>query len=101
MKCEFTVKRIENGKEVIYSCPEEACAISRTMNVCRHHFNKLKQDNVHRVWYDNGKLNENPDEENEIPIDNSIDNENDTFIPNNSDLQIKDKRILGGMIKNE
>jgi hypothetical protein len=100
-QCQFTVKRVENGKEVLYTCPQEGVAICRTMDVCGEHFAKLKQDNVHRVWYDNGKLNENPDEENDPHIDNSLDNENDTFIPPNSDLQIRCKRMLSGMIKHE
>ena len=101
-KCQFIQKRIENGKEVIYECPEEAVGFARTLEVCDAHFKKLKQDNVHRVWYENGKLKGNIDEEDETEadrIDNSVDNINDTFIPSDCTLEIKDKRILGRLVK--
>lgn len=102
VKCQFIVRKFENGNEVTYICPEEATAITRTLDVCDVHFKKLVQDNKHRVWYENGKLVENIDEEDETEetrIDNSVENINDTFIPNDSSLEIKDKRILGGLVK--
>lgn len=49
-----------------------------------------------RVWEDG--LN-NPDEEDNISYDNTVENENDTFIPNDCTLIIKDKRLFGGMVE--
>jgi hypothetical protein len=102
VKCEFIVKRVEGDKEMTYICTEEATAITRTLDVCDAHFKKLVQDNKHRVWYENGKLVENIDEEDETEetkIDNSVDNINDTFIPSDCSLEIKDKRILGRLVR--
>jgi hypothetical protein len=103
-KCQFLIRKFEDGKEVTYICPEDATAITRTLDVCDAHFKKLVQDNKHRVWYENGKLVENIDEEDETEddrIDNSVDNINDTFIPSDCSLEIKDKRILGRLVKQD
>lgn len=96
IKCQFTAKKIVNGKEIIYECQEEAVALNRTLDVCSKHFYKLRQDNMKRVWEDG--LN-NPDEEDNISYDNTVENENDTFIPNDCTLIIKDKRLFGGMVE--
>lgn len=49
MQCQFEYKTIEEGKEVTYVCPEEAEGVTRCKEVCRRHFRKLKQDNLHRI----------------------------------------------------
>lgn len=49
-----------------------------------------------RVWEDGLS---NPDEEDNISYDNTVENENDTFIPNDCTLIIKDKRLFGGMVE--
>ena len=67
------------------------------MDVCQDHFRKLKQDNIRRVWEENGIEVCNPDEEDDVEYTGQFDELNDTFIPNTCDLEIKDKRIFGGM----
>jgi hypothetical protein len=37
------------GKEIVYECEDEAEGIARCKDVCRFHFNKLKQDNLYRI----------------------------------------------------
>lgn len=72
--CEFEYKTKEDGKEVTYKCKEEAEGIARCKDLCRRHFNKLKQDNMHRI-------NKNID------------------IPEDTSLVIRDKFIKSKLIK--